>query len=93
VSLLPEGTQVRGPPASGKSSLARLLISYIEHVEGEKAEIVHIVGWAQQGHHPEGSGTWLAEKRWHFQGGAVLVVDKAQGSYWDKIFWNNIKAI
>jgi hypothetical protein len=84
--------QVRGTPASGKSSLADLLIEYIEKVEGP-THIVLLVGWASQEDHPEGGGTWLAGKDWHFEDGAVLVVDEAQGSYWDKLFWNRIKAI
>ncbi|KAF5367794.1 hypothetical protein D9615_010503 [Tricholomella constricta] len=84
---------VRGTPASGKSSLASLLISHIKEVESKETEIIHLVGWAEQEDHPEGGGTWLAKRQWHFQEGAVLVVDEAQGSYWDTMFWNNIKAI
>jgi hypothetical protein len=87
-----ECIQVRGTPASGKSSLARLLMAYIANVE-QNPEIIYIVGWPKQERHPQGGGAWLAAKKWNFQDGAVLVVDEAQGSYWDKMFWNNIKAI
>jgi hypothetical protein len=47
----------------------------------------------KQEDHPEGSHMWLTKQKWHFKERAVLIVDKAQGSYWDKRFWNNIKAI
>jgi hypothetical protein len=74
--------QVRGPPASGKSTLARLLHVHILNKE-PNAVVVRIEAWETEG------GGWRA---W-LKPGSVLIVDRAQTSYQDDDFWGQIKLI
>jgi hypothetical protein len=70
--------------------LAELIFHHIKDVE-LNTDIIPITGWLKET--DTGSDLWLQRRQWHFQSGAVLIVDEAQGSYWDKQFWNIMKAM
>jgi hypothetical protein len=72
--------------------LASLLIQHINKVELQ-THVVLVVGWPNESKGYANGYQWLKQRGWTFQDGAVLVLDSAQGSYWDKVFWNNNKAI
>jgi hypothetical protein len=71
--------------------LATLLLHHVTTVEPD-IHVVRVVGWPRKKECPN-SYEWLAKEGWHFEEKAVLIVDEAQGSYWDTIFWNDNKAI
>ncbi|TDL25129.1 hypothetical protein BD410DRAFT_837373 [Rickenella mellea] len=84
--------QVRGPPASGKTSLAMLLHEHIIQRElwtrvifleswRSRPTVPYLVTW-QEWLHRE-----LASQP------SVLIVDEAQTSYWDRDFWLHIQAL
>ncbi|KAG8767028.1 hypothetical protein FRC15_005954 [Serendipita sp. 397] len=76
--------QVRGTPASGKTTLAALLINYIRQKEG--LEALYIASW------PKYDTDWfdqLSAKGWKEEGD-ILVIDEAQMTYWDKTLWNEL---
>jgi hypothetical protein len=79
-------SQVRGTPASGKSTLAKLLFSYIHQNEPE-VQLVLLDTW-----HP-GSLARLQRGYSNFNpyrnDKLVLIFDEAQLCYWDNSFWNS----
>ncbi|TFK62718.1 hypothetical protein BDN72DRAFT_903011 [Pluteus cervinus] len=80
--------QIRGPPASGKSALARLLASYIEKVE-PGVSISYISHWHENIVKSCGScWDWLLLHNWtNPDVASVLFIDNAQLSYWDTDLW------
>jgi hypothetical protein len=85
-------TQVRGAPASGKTSLAKLLHEYILDNEPEPW-VTRVRAWNSKEDMPSGEWAEWLSPRWNFQPGSVLIVDEAQSSYWDKAFWLDMKDI
>ena len=88
-------TQIRGTPASGKTTLAKLLQHYIRKKE-PGSQVVRISSWRSEEALATRGGwrKWLAkDSTWNSQDGSVLIVDEAQTSYWDVAFWNYIKDI
>src|ERR1700722_18408205 len=85
--------QVRGTPASGKTTLAKLLHGYIRELEPNSI-VIRLPSWRTQKTLTIKGGwrQWLAEV-WDAQDGSVLIVDEAQPSYWDNSFWGMIKEI
>ena len=85
--------QVRGTPASGKTTLAKLLHSYILLREPE-AIVTRVPSWRRQETLMNKGGwrQWLVNV-WNAQDGSVLIVDEAQTSYWDDDFWGMVKDI
>lgn len=84
--------KVRGTPASGKTTLAKLLHAHVRRLEPETT-VVRIPAWkTEEVLQPVGWRKWLA-RVWDAQEGSVLIVDEAQSSYWDKDFWTEIKSI
>jgi hypothetical protein len=84
--------QVRGAPASGKTSLAKLLHEYILRNEREPW-VTRVLAWNPEEKMPRGGWVEWLSPRWSFQSGSVLIVDEAQSAYWDKTFWLELKAI
>ena len=81
-------SKVRGTPASGKSSLAYLLRTYIQKIHPELH--VHLLPCYREFSAEQQSlnyRAWLAIKGWEFQEGGVLILDEAQMSYWDQALW------
>lgn len=92
---------VRGTPASGKTTLARLLRQHYE-VNGRKS--VFIDTWCELDEYPSGNNTFL--HAWgkldrmlrtkfdrnmdYLAPGTILIIDEAQRSYSDDLFWNSI---
>jgi hypothetical protein len=78
--LLP---QVRGTPASGKSTLAQLLANHITTQE-PAGNLIVIASW------PDNGLSWLAKltNRYDDTGPNTIIIDEAQLSYWDTAFWN-----
>src|ERR1700722_16647311 len=87
-------TQVRGTPASGKTILAKLLHHYILQQE-PRCMVLRLCAWKLKEDMKEGGWhDWLWESHfWDAEDGSVLIVDEAQGSYWDTSFWIHIKDI
>ncbi|KAG8791597.1 hypothetical protein FRC16_000353 [Serendipita sp. 398] len=76
--------QVRGTPASGKTTLAALLVNYIKKKEG--IESLYISCW------PKYDTNWLHQlsaQGWRKRGD-ILVIDEAHTTYWDKLLWNDL---
>ena len=73
--------------------MAALLLRYIKEAE-PTTEVITAIGWPREKQYRGGGVERLAtEKKWCFQEGAVLIVDEAQGSYWDKRFWSIVKSM
>lgn len=83
--------QVRGTPASGKTTVAKLLHAHIHDNEPDIV-IARLAAWKPNDQLPDGWRRWLADS-WNAQEGSFLIVDEAQSSYWDYSFWTDIKAI
>ncbi|TDL27128.1 hypothetical protein BD410DRAFT_486230 [Rickenella mellea] len=81
--------QVRGTPASGKSTLASLLFNHIHKVEGK---VPHwISNWPAPG---TPAGTPKPEfnqyaKGWTWGDNSVVIIDEAQQTYWDGSLWDD----
>ncbi|KAG8850727.1 hypothetical protein FRB91_008809 [Serendipita sp. 411] len=76
--------QVRGTPASGKTTLAALLVNYIKKKEG--IEPLYISCWSKY------DTNWLyrlSALGWRKRVD-ILVIDEAQTTYWDKLLWNDL---
>jgi hypothetical protein len=84
--------QVRGTPASGKTSLAKLLHEYILRNERDPW-VTRVPVWNPREMMPRGGWAEWLSPRWSFQSGSVLIVDEAQSAYWDLAFWLELKAI
>ena len=84
--------QVRGAPASGKTTLAKLLHEHILETEPE-SRVTRVRAWTSKDDMPSGGWEEWLRPRWKFQPGSVLIVDEAQSSYWDKAFWLDLKDI
>jgi len=82
--------QVRGTPASGKTSLAQLVSRYIRQQE-PPTNVIWIQGWSCD--KVEAKGGWgqyfETEKGWDKAAETVFVFDEAQTSYDDANLWNN----
>ena len=72
--------QVRGTPANGKTTLAKLLHDYILKNEPE-SWVTRIRAWKSENDMPPGGWQEWLDSRWKFQPGSVLIVDEAQSSY------------
>jgi len=70
--------------------LAALLFHHIIRHEPE-TRIVTLTGWCTENEMT--SSEWLRNKGWEFLPDSILMVDEAQGSYWDADFWNIIKSM
>jgi hypothetical protein len=84
--------QVVGTPASGKTTMAKLLHSYI--LEREPDALVVRLCASQTREAMEKNGgqrDWPDYNIWDAKGGSVLIVDEAQELYWDTAFWVRIK--
>ena len=86
-------TQVRGTPASGKTTLANLLQHYIAIQEPDSLVAI-VPAWMNQDQLDQEGGwrKWLADG-WNAEPGSVLIVDEAQTSFRDIWFWTHIKGI
>ena len=84
--------QVRGTPASGKTTLAKLLHDYILKNQPE-SWVTRIRAWKSENDMPPGGWVEWLDSRWISQPGSVLIVDEAQSSYWDLAFWQDLKDI
>src|ERR1700761_545046 len=87
--------QVRGPPASGKSTLANLLYRHIQQMEPD-APIVWLESWSMVQVHAASSG-WMDYISnvigWKYHKAprnSVIILDDAQQSYWDLSLWNEL---
>lgn len=93
---------VRGTPASGKTTLARLLQQYYEVKERNS---IYIDTWRELDEYLSVEdnrrlGAWGILERMlrtrfgsnmdYLAPGTILIVDEAQGSYSDTLFWNSI---
>jgi hypothetical protein len=89
-----KATQVRGTPASGKTALAKLLHHHILEHEPQ-CLVLRLRHWKRKDDMVEGGWRgWLRETYfWDAEDGSVLIVDEAQGSYWDTSFWIHIKGM
>ncbi|TDL13463.1 hypothetical protein BD410DRAFT_797614 [Rickenella mellea] len=88
--------QVRGTPASGKTTLAEILHGYIMEVEPfPKPLVVYLRAWPPNDQVAYGNWEpWLfATHSYAFQPGSVLIVDEAQTSYHERSFWMKLKTI
>ncbi|RHZ44951.1 uncharacterized protein CDV56_100341, partial [Aspergillus thermomutatus] len=93
---------VRGTPASGKTTLARLLQEYYKV---KKRNSIFIDTWRKLDEYPS-VGDSPAPHAWskldrmlrtrfgshmdYLAPGTILIIDEAQGSYSDTLFWNSI---
>ena len=89
--MLSDILQVRGTPASGKSTLANLLGKHI----GDREPLVHVIwisGWKFGD--VEASGGWYPylkkRKFWEEGKDTVFIFDEAQVSYTDGALWNDL---
>jgi hypothetical protein len=81
-------TQVRGTPASGKTSLAFLLRKYITENHPEKKEVFLACYRVEPAQKPiMDCQDWLVDQGWDSPSNGVLILDEAQLSYWDSSFW------
>jgi hypothetical protein len=80
--------KVRGPPASGKTSLAMLLYGYIarNHPESKVCFLPRYRDEPKERPIPEYCD-YLESQGWRNKPNRVLIVDEAQLSYWDHAFW------
>ena len=77
-------SQVRGTPASGKSTLAQLLY---KHILNKGVTPILISQWRNRGE----KGEWY-DFLWDGydpKDPQVIILDEAQLTYWDTTFWNN----
>jgi hypothetical protein len=76
--------QVRGTPASGKTSLAKLVAQYIRQQE-PSMHVIWIQGWPHD--EIQAEGCWECyfqnKKGWVKTEKTVFIFDEAQLSYWD----------
>jgi hypothetical protein len=77
-------SQVCGTPASGKTTLARLLYNHI-HAEEPTTNLIMISTWNKNEFRWEAN---LAAHNYNFNGPNTLIIDEAQLMYWDFEFWN-----
>jgi hypothetical protein len=91
VEKWPTLSQVRGTPASGKSTLAELLSRDIKQNE-PGVELALVNSWPGEGTE---EGNWCTRLRRGYSGfdphrtdKLVLIIDEAQLCYWDNSFWN-----
>ena len=68
--------------------MAFLLRRHIFQLEPD-TPVIYLVGWSST----ESGDSYLHRKGWRYQNGAVLILDEAQASYQDTVFWNTLKAI
>ncbi|KAF7181039.1 hypothetical protein CNMCM7691_000168 [Aspergillus felis] len=93
---------VRGTPACGKTTLARLLQEYYE---AKKRNSIYIDTWRELDEYPPVGGgpysrawskldsmlrTRFGSNMNYLAPGTILIIDEAQGSYSDTLFWNSI---
>ena len=81
--------QVRGTPASGKSTLSLLLCAYIKRLE-PTTRVVLLDTWALQVTQGRWSTYLRLTKNMVAGDGSVLVFDEAQSTYWDSGLWNSL---
>jgi hypothetical protein len=90
-TILSEFSQVRGTPASGKSTLARLLSRHIQEKE-TGVRVLWIDGWESDV--VRDCGGWSSylrtEKLWNRSEKTVFIFDDAQVTYNDVGLWNNL---
>ncbi|KAG8999525.1 hypothetical protein FRB94_006124 [Tulasnella sp. JGI-2019a] len=80
--------QVRGTPASGKTSLCRLLYhELLERCEGTDSEIYMLSQWPKDD--PEVERFRRAVPKWFNGPVRYILFDEAQSSYWDRSLWND----
>jgi hypothetical protein len=83
--------QVRGTPASGKTTLALLLAHHI-HQQEPAAHIIYIPAWPLQ--HVRAVGGWqhylAREYGWEPEEKTFLIFDDAQTTYEDYNLWNEL---
>jgi hypothetical protein len=81
--------QVRGSPASGKTTLAKLLGGYIDRTEGNSVSTTFLGMWPHNGYgmHWE---AFLLKSGWTDKMRSFLIIDEAQTSYWDVSLWNDL---
>jgi hypothetical protein len=77
--------QVRGTPASGKSTLAQLLANHIASQE-PTANPVLIANWPKDGSYWNDK---LTKQGFNNNGPKIIIIDEAQLTYWDGAFWNS----
>ncbi|RXW23269.1 hypothetical protein EST38_g2583 [Candolleomyces aberdarensis] len=78
--------QVRGPPGSGKTYLAKLLADYVRGQEPSEI-VVYVDQWRE----PNSRKSWRDWLQLHvnwWDWGSFLIIDDAQNTYHDKFFWN-----
>jgi hypothetical protein len=89
--MFSEFLQVRGTPASGKTTLAKLLIQHI-HVQEPSVNVIWIPSWKLD--EVEGCGGWYLylknKKAWVPGEKTVFVFDDAQVTYRDGELWNEL---
>jgi len=82
--------QVRGTPASGKSTLARLLSHHLKALE-PSTPLIWIDGWSDV---ISNSNTWKKHlennKDWNDDIASVFIFDEAQLTYGDTGLWNTL---
>jgi energy-coupling factor transporter ATP-binding protein EcfA2 len=90
-TMLSEFLQVRGTPASGKSTLAKLLGRHI-HVQEPDVRVIWIGGWKLDD--VAKCGGWYSylkkRKGWIPGEDTVFIFDEAQVSYKDGELWNEL---
>jgi len=82
--------QVRGTPASGKTSLAELVGARVREQE-PATNVIWVQGWPPKPVH-EGGPHWkdyLKTMGWDQSEQTVFIFDEAQLSKWDGDLWNN----
>jgi hypothetical protein len=90
-TMLSEFLQVRGTPASGKSTLAMLLSRHIQ-VQEPHVRVIWIGGWKLDD--VANCGGWYSylktRKGWKPDEDTVFIFDEAQVSYKDGELWNEL---
>lgn len=82
--------QVRGTPASGKSTLAELLAEHIKAKE-PKPNLVVVPAWSHEGNRNLSGERYLTENyRYDPAGRNIVIIDEAQLTYWDTALWNSV---
>ena len=85
-STLSDTLQVRGTPASGKTTLCGLLAHYINQQE-PAVHIILIHGWPREIEKKRGWQVYLQEEGWVPGKKTVFIFDEAQMSYRDFDLW------